>query len=118
MRPHSVAGSPRELKFTMMTGFIEIRRSELLRGGRVSVYMRATCRVASYKEMAVHILSGAILGAILATALLATNRELAAVHAAHPTPQTFVLAVIVFSSSLFAVGSGITGFILSTLEKN
>jgi hypothetical protein len=80
--------------------------------------MRSACRTASYKEMAWHLLSGALLGAILAIALLAANKHLAAVPAAHPNPRMFVFGLVAFSSSIFAVGSGITGFILSTLEKN
>jgi len=80
--------------------------------------MRPASRIASYREMAWHLLSGAILGAALAIVLLATNKHLAAVHAAHPAPPMFAFVLVMLSSSVFAVGSGITGFILSTLEKN
>jgi hypothetical protein len=80
--------------------------------------MRRPSRVASAKEVAWHLLTGAALGLTLALALLAGNKQLAATYAIHPSPQLFLLGLILFSSSTIAVGSGITGFILSRLEKN
>jgi len=80
--------------------------------------MRSGNRIATRKEMLGHLLAGAGLGAALATALLATNPGLVAMPAGHAAPNSLAIGFVLFSSSLIAVGSGITGFILSTLEKN
>ena len=80
--------------------------------------MRNGNKIASRSEMFGHLVAGAGLGAALAAALLASNSGLATMLAGPENSTSFVVGFMLLSSSIIAVGSGITGFILSTLEKN
>jgi hypothetical protein len=65
-----------------------------------------------------HLLVGASLGAILALGLLVGNKAIAHAVAGQPSPQLFMLGFILITSAVVAVGSSITGFIFTAIEKS
>ena len=75
-------------------------------------------RNASSRDIGRHLASGAGLGIFLALALIVGNQVIfgAMVHAAQP--GLYVFLFVVGTACLTAVGSAISGFILTSLEKN
>lgn len=64
-----------------------------------------------------HLLSGAVLGAVLALALMRGNGITADMIDRPSAPKFLMLASIAISSSIIAVGSSITGFVLTAMER-
>jgi hypothetical protein len=61
---------------------------------------------------------GAVLGVLLAFALILTNRPLFELIADSPSPGFLMVVLMGVSSSLIAAGATLSGFIFTTIEIN
>jgi hypothetical protein len=75
-------------------------------------------RTASFRQVIVHTAMGAVLGALLALALLVTDRHLFELIAHFPSPGFPLLRLIGVSSFLIAAGATLTGLLFTTIEIN
>ena len=69
-------------------------------------------------ETTCHALIGAALGAFLAISAIVANEAMFSTIVASPSPKVAVAAFVGGASSLIAVGSAITGFILCAIERS
>jgi hypothetical protein len=80
--------------------------------------MQKDPRTPSFRQMIVHTAMGAVLGALLALALIVTNRHLFELIARFSSPG-FPLALLMgVSSFLISAGATLTGLIFTTIEIN
>lgn len=79
--------------------------------------MRPTAKYVSPREVRIHLLNGAGLGVFLGLSLVAMNSTIfnAIVHS--PYPRLGVLLFVAGAAFFIAVGSAISGFIMSALDK-
>jgi hypothetical protein len=61
---------------------------------------------------------GAVLGALLASALIVTNRHLFELIANSPSPRFLMVLLVGASSFLIAAGATLSGLIFTTVEIN
>jgi NhaP-type Na+/H+ or K+/H+ antiporter len=61
---------------------------------------------------------GAILGALLAVALIVTNRHIFQSIASSSSPSTSMALFIGFVSFVFAIGATLSGFVFTAVELN
>jgi Na+/H+ antiporter NhaC len=80
--------------------------------------MRSTARHVSIGEIVDHLLGGTSLGFLFALALIVGNRSVAAVISGHQFPELIMLGLALISASFMAIGSAISGFIFSSIEKS
>jgi hypothetical protein len=78
--------------------------------------MQKDPRTPSFRQVIVHTAMGAVLGAMLALALIVTNRHLFELIAHSPSPRFFVALLMGVSSSLIAAGATFSGLIFTTAE--
>jgi hypothetical protein len=72
----------------------------------------------SFRQVIVHTAMGVVLGALLALALIVTNRHLVELSAHFPSPG-FPLALLMgVSSFLIAAGATLSGLLFTTVEIN
>jgi NhaP-type Na+/H+ or K+/H+ antiporter len=80
--------------------------------------MEKDSRKPSFWQVIVHTAMGAVLGALLGLALVATNRHLSGLIA-HSQSRIFLLALLMgVCSSLIAAGATLSGLIFMTAEMN
>jgi hypothetical protein len=72
----------------------------------------------SFRQVIVHTVMGAVLGALLALALIVTNRHLFELIAHFPSPGFPLAQLIGVSSFLIAAGATLSGLIFTTVEIN
>ena len=72
----------------------------------------------SFRQVIVHTVMGAVLGALLALALIVTNRHLFELLAHFPSPGFPLAQLIGVSSFLIAAGATLSGLIFTTVEIN
>ena len=70
----------------------------------------------SFRQVIVHTAMGAILGALLALALIVTDRHLFELIAHFPSPGFPLLRLIGVCSCSIAAGATLTGLIFTTIE--
>jgi hypothetical protein len=80
--------------------------------------MQKDPRIPSLRQVIVHTTMGAVLGALLALALIVTNRHLFELIAHSPSPRFFLALFMGISSSLIAAGATLSGIIFMTAEMN
>jgi hypothetical protein len=80
--------------------------------------MRSKAQRVTIIDMLCHLLSGAGLGAVLALALMRGNGIIADMIDESAAPKFLMLVSIAISSSIIAVGSSITGFMLTAMERD
>jgi hypothetical protein len=80
--------------------------------------MRRPLKQVSPREVVGHLLNGAALGTFLALALILANATILGAIVQSPHPKLAVLAFVVGTACLVAVGSAISGFIMSALDKS
>jgi hypothetical protein len=78
--------------------------------------MQKDPRLPSFRQVIVHTAMGAVLGALLALALLATNRDLLKLIAHSPSPGFDVVLFMSVFSFLIAAGASFSGLILRALK--
>lgn len=71
----------------------------------------------SFRQLIIHTLMGAILGAFLALAVIVTNRHLFELVVHFPSPKTLVAVLMSASSFLIATGATLSGFIFTAIEN-
>ncbi|MGC2077389.1 MAG: hypothetical protein WA728_15395 [Xanthobacteraceae bacterium] len=74
--------------------------------------------IPSFRQVIVHTAMGAVLGALLALALIVTNHHLFELIAHSQSPRFFVALLMGVSSSLIAAGATFSGLIFKTVEMN
>jgi NhaP-type Na+/H+ or K+/H+ antiporter len=72
----------------------------------------------SLNQLIAHTAMGAVLGVLLAFALILTNRHLFELIADSPSPGFLIAVLIGVSSSMIAAGATLSGFIFSAIEMN
>jgi NhaP-type Na+/H+ or K+/H+ antiporter len=80
--------------------------------------MQKDPKMPSFRQVIIHTAMGAVLGALLALALIATNRHLFELIAHSPSPRFLVALLMGVSSSLIAAGATFSGLIFMTAEMN
>ena len=80
--------------------------------------MRATVKHVSPREVLTHVLNGVGLGVFLAISLIVANSTVLNTMVQSPYPRLAVLAFTGGVACFIAVGSAISGFILSALDKS
>jgi hypothetical protein len=75
-------------------------------------------RTPSFRQVIVHTAMGAVLGALLALALIVTNRHLFELIAHFPSPGFPLARLVGVSSFLIAAGATLTGLLFTTIEIN
>src|SRR5262249_58348963 len=72
----------------------------------------------SFRQVIVHTAMGVVLGALLALALIVTNRHLFELIAHFPSPGFPLALLIGVSSFLIAAGATLSGLLFTTVEMN
>jgi hypothetical protein len=72
----------------------------------------------SLGQLIVHTAMGAVLGVLLAFALILTNRQLFELIAHSPSPRFLMAVLLSISTSLIAAGATLSGFIFTIIEIN
>lgn len=72
----------------------------------------------SFRQVMVHTAMGAVLGALLALALIVTDSHLFELIAHFPSPGFPLVLLIGVSSFLIAAGATLTGLLFTTIEIN
>lgn len=72
----------------------------------------------SFRQVIVHTVMGAVLGVVLAFALILTNRQLFELIAHSQSPRFLMAVLLGVSTSLIAAGATLSGFIFTTIELN
>jgi hypothetical protein len=72
----------------------------------------------SFGQVIAHTAMGAVLGVLLAFALILTNRQLFELISHSPSPGFLMAVLMGVSSSLIAAGSTLSGFIFTSIEIN
>lgn len=80
--------------------------------------MRDRVRAASLSDVCKHLVSGAGLGVFLALALIVGNESIMGAIANSSHPRLFVVLLVVCTAAPIGVGSAISGFILTSIEKS
>lgn len=80
--------------------------------------MRDRPRDASLSDLCKHLAGGAGLGVFLALSLIVGNRSIFGAIANSAHPRFFVVLLVGCTVALVSVGSAISGFLLSSIEKN
>jgi NhaP-type Na+/H+ or K+/H+ antiporter len=75
-------------------------------------------RTPSFRQVIVHTAMGAVLGALLALAVLVTNRHFFELIAHSSSPRFHIVLLMGFSSFLIAAGATLSGLIFTTIEIN
>jgi hypothetical protein len=83
-----------------------------------AVMMRPRATDVPLREMINHLLSGAALGTFLGLSLIVANSTIFDAIVDSPHPTLTVLVVIAGMASIIAVGSAISGFIISALDRS
>ena len=71
----------------------------------------------SFRQLIVHTAMGGILGALLALALIVTNRHLFELIAHSPSPTIFLALAMGISSFVIAAGATLSGLVFTTIEN-
>jgi NhaP-type Na+/H+ or K+/H+ antiporter len=71
-----------------------------------------------FAQMMIHCAMGAVLGALLAIALMITNRHIFHFIASSASPLTEMAFFVGFISFVFAIGATLSGFIFTAIELN
>ena len=71
-----------------------------------------------FVQMMIHCAMGAILGALLALALMVANRHIFHFIASSSSPLTEMAFFVGFISFVFAIGATLSGFIFTAIELN
>jgi NhaP-type Na+/H+ or K+/H+ antiporter len=71
-----------------------------------------------FAQMIIHCAMGAILGALLAIALMVANRHIFHFIASSSSPMTEMAFFVGFISFVFAIGATLSGFIFTAIEIN
>jgi len=79
--------------------------------------MPPTVKYVPLREMINHLLSGAGLGIFLALSLIVANRTILGMIVHSPHPKLSVLTFVAVVACLIAVGSAISGFVMSALDR-
>ena len=87
-------------------------------GVLVRLVMRSAAKHVSSWEVFTHLFHGAGLGVFLALSLIVGNGTVFKVIAASAFPKLAVLGFVAAIASLIAVGSAISGFIMTAMEKS
>jgi NhaP-type Na+/H+ or K+/H+ antiporter len=74
-------------------------------------------RTPSFRQLIVHTTMGAVLGALLALALIVTSRHLFELIAHSPSPTSFLALIMGVFSFLIAAGATLSGLIFTTMEN-
>ena len=80
--------------------------------------MRGRARTASLSDVCRHFACGAGLGAFLALSLIVANKTIFGAISNSSHPRLYVIALVACTVALMGIGSAISGFILTSLEKN
>jgi hypothetical protein len=80
--------------------------------------MRDRAKDASLSDVCKHLASGAALGVFLALALIVGNDSIFGAIANSAHPRFFVVLLVVCTAASTGVGSAISGFILTSIEKS
>jgi uncharacterized membrane protein len=80
--------------------------------------MRRPLKHVTTREVVHHLLNGVALGAFLALSLIVANGTILGAIVQSPNPRLAVLAFVLGVACLIAVGSAISGFIMSALDKS
>jgi hypothetical protein len=79
--------------------------------------MRPTAKNVSPREVRAHFVNGAGLGAFLALSLIAGNSTIFNTIVNAPYPKAAVLVFVVGFAGFIGIGSAISGFIMTALDK-
>jgi hypothetical protein len=80
--------------------------------------MRPTAKDVSQREVLNHLCNGASLGLFLAISLIVGNSTILSTIMHSPYPRLAVLTFVAGVSCLIAVGSAISGFIMTASDKS
>ena len=80
--------------------------------------MEKGSRTPSFRQLIVHTAMGAVLGALLALAVIVTNRHFFEMIAHSPSPRFLVALLMGVTSFLIAAGATLSGAIFTTIELN
>lgn len=80
--------------------------------------MRDRARAASISDVCKHLASGAGLGVFLALSLIVGNESILGAIGNSAHPRLFVVLLIFCTAAPISVGSAISGFILTSIEKS
>jgi NhaP-type Na+/H+ or K+/H+ antiporter len=80
--------------------------------------MQKDWRTPSFAQLVIHCGMGAILGALLAVALMVANRDIFRLIASSSSPLTEMAFFVGFISFVFAIGATLSGFIFTAIELN
>jgi hypothetical protein len=83
----------------------------------VLVVMRPTAKYVAPREVLTHFLNGAGLGVFLGIALIVANSTVLNMMVHAPYPKVGVLTFVLAVAGLIAVGSAISGFIMTAVDK-
>ena len=97
---------------------MRLAREEPGHGVLVRLVMRSAAKHVSPWEVLNHLLHGAGLGVVLALSLIVGNGTMFKVIAASAFPKLAVLGSVAGLASFIAVGSAISGFIMTAMEKS
>jgi hypothetical protein len=80
--------------------------------------MRPTGKDVSQREVLSHLCNGAGLGVFLAISLMVGNSTILGAIVHSPYPRLTMLTFVAGVTSLIAIGSAISGFIMTALDKS
>ena len=110
--------SLKELNRRANSSAVRLAREEPGHGVLVRLVMRSAAKHVSPWEVLNHLLHGAGLGVFLALSLIVGNGTMFKVIAASAFPKLAVLGFVAGLASFIDVGSAISGFIMTAMEKS